>query len=97
MADLWVECGELAAGARACAAGEPPAEEERAGFGHWAEPVRIGWDQRSGTRVRVLDRWPGEDHCYFRVQDAAGAIYILRHQEDPASDWRLVYFQSPEG
>ena len=58
MADLWVECGELAAGARACAAGEPPAEEERAGFGHWAEPVRIGWDQRSGTRVRVLDRWP---------------------------------------
>ena len=29
--------------------------------------------------AEVLDRWPGRDHRYFKVQGGDGGLYILRH------------------
>ena len=39
-----------------------------------------------------MDRWLGPDHRYFRVRDAAGAIYLLRH--DLIEDrWELELYE----
>jgi hypothetical protein len=40
-----------------------------------------------------LDQWHGYDHRYFKVKDADGNLYILRHDED-RQDWDLIMFQS---
>jgi hypothetical protein len=41
--------------------------------------------------AEVLDRWPGEDYCYYRVRATDGAFYILRHDERDDS-WRIAAF-----
>lgn len=43
--------------------------------------------------AEVLDRWLAPDHRYFKVRDAHGDVYILRH--DVASHrWELTFFRS---
>ena len=40
----------------------------------------------------VLDRWLAPDHRYFKLQDAAGDTYIVRH--DRESDlWEMTMYQ----
>jgi hypothetical protein len=39
--------------------------------------------------VRVLDQWLAPDHRYFKVADAAGDIYILRHDVS-SQRWELT-------
>lgn len=56
------------------------------------EPRRIRLDRREVAVTEVIDRWPGEDHCYVKVTGDDGGLYILRH--DSGDDgWRLVMFQ----
>jgi hypothetical protein len=39
----------------------------------------------------ILDRWLAPDHRYFKVQDARGERYILRH-DVTADRWELTWF-----
>jgi len=60
------------------------AEETPKGFrlgSHWIEVEA------------VVDRWLSPDHRYFKVKDADGAEYILRHDE-LADIWELTMYKS---
>jgi hypothetical protein len=55
-------------------------------------PRRIRLDRRTVAVTDVIDRWPGEGHCYVKVTGDDSGLYILRH--DSGDDtWRLVMFQ----
>jgi hypothetical protein len=45
--------------------------------------------------AEVIDRWHGEDYCYFKVKSRAGDLYILRFDEDCA-EWGLTMFKSAQ-
>lgn len=47
--------------------------------------------QRRVEIAQILDRWLGPDHRYFKVADAEGNCYILRHDEK-RSCWELTFF-----
>ncbi len=42
--------------------------------------------------VSLLDQWLAPDHRYFKTADAAGDVYILRH-DSRADRWELTVFQ----
>ena len=67
-------------------------EEREAAPGELRRPLRFGWGADMRTAVELLDRWPGEGHCYYRVRGDDGATYILRNDEREGS-WRLVFFR----
>jgi hypothetical protein len=58
-------------------------------------PCRLHLDARTVDIAEVIDRWHGEDYCYFKVRSRAGDIYILRFDEDRA-EWGLTMFQSAQ-
>lgn len=41
----------------------------------------------------VLDRWPGADHCYFKLRDTQGRRYILR-RELADGTWDLILYEA---
>lgn len=57
-----------------------------------AFPVRFGWPQAMREVIEVVDWWPGEGHCYFRLRANDGGVYILRHNEE-MDFWELVFFE----
>jgi hypothetical protein len=62
--------------------------------GHEA-PCRLHLDVRTIEITEIVDRWYGEDYCYFKVKTATGDTYILRFDEDTA-EWGLTMFQSAQ-
>jgi hypothetical protein len=54
-------------------------------------PTRFGRPGEMREVAEILDRWPGDDHCYFRVAADDGTVYILRHDEHEDS-WRIHFF-----
>ena len=40
----------------------------------------------------VVDRWLAPDHRYFKVRDAAGDTYIVRHDERRGV-WEMTVYQ----
>jgi hypothetical protein len=58
-------------------------------------PCRLHFDARTIDIVEIVDRWYGEDYCYFKVKTSAGDTYILRFDEDSA-EWGLTMFQSAQ-
>lgn len=56
-------------------------------------PRRLEFDARSVDIAEIVDRWHGEDYCYFKVKSAAGDVYILRF-DHARGDWGLTMFQS---
>ena len=58
-------------------------------------PCRLHLDARIVDIAEVIDRWHGEDYCYFKVRSAAGDLCILRFDEDRA-EWGLTMFQSAQ-
>jgi len=42
-------------------------------------PVACMWKERRIGCTKVLDRWYGEDHEYFKAEGDDGRIYILRY------------------
>ncbi|MEJ2375904.1 MAG: PH domain-containing protein [Pseudolabrys sp.] len=58
-------------------------------------PRKLHLDTRSLDIAEVVDRWYGEDYCYFKVKTAGGDTYILRFDED-RSEWALTMFQSAQ-
>ncbi|HEX7794281.1 MAG TPA: hypothetical protein VF456_08025 [Vicinamibacterales bacterium] len=43
--------------------------------------------------TEVLDQWLAPDHRYFKVKDADGDFYILRHDVATAL-WEVAWFRS---
>jgi hypothetical protein len=58
------------------------------------EPIAFALGARHIVVVRIVDRWPGADHVYFKVAADDGATYILRH-DLAARQWEMTLFQSP--
>jgi hypothetical protein len=58
-------------------------------------PCRLHLDVRTVDFAEVIDRWHGEDYCYFKVKSRAGDLYILRFDEDCA-EWGLTMFKSAQ-
>lgn len=54
-------------------------------------PVRLRLNSKSILVSRVLDRWPGFDFLYFKVEGEDGARYIIRRDER-TSEWDLIKF-----
>ena len=40
----------------------------------------------------VMDRWLAPDHRYFKLQDAAGDTYIVRH-DARTGGWEMTVYQ----
>ena len=57
-------------------------------------PERFGRPGDMRDVTEIVDRWPGEDHCYYRVLADDGSVYILRHDEGENS-WRIHFFDNP--
>lgn len=56
-------------------------------------PLRLILDDKNLEVVRVLDRWVGEDHDYFKCLADDGRIYLLKwHRIHDL--WHLVSLQS---
>ncbi len=52
-----------------------------AGYRGEETPRRFEVDGRRVEVVRVVDRWRGPTHRYFRVRGNDGSVYLLRHDE----------------
>jgi hypothetical protein len=59
-------------------------------------PALLHLDGRAIAVAEVLDQWPGEGHCYFKLRDDADNLYIIRFNEKQV-EWTLVLFQSARG
>lgn len=60
-----------------------------AGYRGEETPRRFYLRDRWIAVEEVLDRWLAPDHRYFKVADAGGTVYILRH--DTAADtWEVA-------
>lgn len=44
----------------------------------------------------VVDRWLAPDHRYFKVRDARGDVYILRH-DVRSHAWELTFYHRNPG
>jgi hypothetical protein len=55
-------------------------------------PRRFGTPGAQIEVAEVLDRWLDPDHRYFKVRDAEGSIYILRH-DMTTQRWELRFFR----
>jgi hypothetical protein len=64
-----------------------------AGYRGDETPRRFRLGERQIEITAVVDRWLAPDHRYFEVQDARGAVYILRH-DIATSHWQLTVSQS---
>ena len=51
-------------------------------------PKRILLGGRTVEVIKVIDRWLGTDHAYYKVRGADEATYILR--QDASGQWQLV-------
>jgi len=62
--------------------------------GHRGEetPRRFRLGERAVEIAEVIDRWLAPDHRYFKVRDAEGDIYILRH-DVIGHQWELTMFR----
>ena len=62
--------------------------------GHRGEetPRRFRLGERQIEIAEVIDSWLGPDHRYFKVSDAQGDLYILRHDVS-IERWELTLFR----
>jgi hypothetical protein len=58
-------------------------------------PCRLHLDARTVEIAEIVDRWYGDDYCYFKVKTGAGDLYILRFDETCA-EWGLTMFKSAQ-
>lgn len=65
--------------------------------GHRGEetPRRFRLGQRSIEVVELRDSWLAPDHRYFKVADAEGRCYILRH-DTATGRWSLTSYKAEE-
>ena len=73
-------------------ADEGVAVECYAGYRGEQTPRAFGIGDRRIAIAQVLDQWLAPDHRYFKVADAGGSIYILRHDVS-SGRWELTMFR----
>ncbi|RKZ35699.1 MAG: hypothetical protein DRQ37_05845 [Gammaproteobacteria bacterium] len=56
-------------------------------------PRRLRLGRRWVPIASILDQWPGSERSYVKVLDAAGNVYILRH-ESIVGQWEVVVFHN---
>jgi hypothetical protein len=64
-----------------------------AGYRGEESPRRFTLGKRWIEAEKILDRWIGPDHRYFKVLGDDGAIYILRY-ESSNDRWELTLYNS---
>lgn len=62
-----------------------------AGYRGEQTPRAFGIGERRIEVAQVLDQWLAPDHRYFKVADATGDIYILRHDVS-SGRWQLTMY-----
>lgn len=62
-----------------------------AGYRGEETPRRIRVGGREVSVERIIDRWAGRDHRYFKVRGDDGAIYILR-RDDLKDFWEITFY-----
>jgi hypothetical protein len=67
-----------------------------AGYRGEETPRRFRLGERQIEIAEVLDSWLAPDHRYFKVRDADGDLYILRHDAG-AHRWELTLFRRGDG
>ncbi len=55
-------------------------------------PVRFGLSGIEHEVAEILDRWPGEDHLYFKVRTTDDDLYILRFDTN-GQEWEISVFK----
>lgn len=63
-----------------------------AGYRADEAPLRFFIGTRKIEVQKILDRWLGEDHRYFKVCGDDGDTYILRH-DSGSDEWELTLFE----
>jgi hypothetical protein len=63
-----------------------------AGYRGEETPRALVLGDRRVEVAAVLDRWLAPDHRYFKLQDAAGDTYIVRHEVHSVV-WELTMYQ----
>ena len=63
-----------------------------AGYRGEQTPRAFGLGDRRIEIVQVIDQWLAPDHRYFKVADAAGDVYILRH-DVRSGEWELTMYK----
>ncbi len=58
-------------------------------------PTRFGPGGSEHEVAEILDRWPGEDHRYFKVRTTEDDLYILRHDTREEA-WEISVFREGE-
>jgi hypothetical protein len=63
-----------------------------AGYRGEETPRRFRLGERQIEIAEVLDSWLAPEHRYFKVRDAEGDLYILRH-DTSTQHWELTLFR----
>jgi hypothetical protein len=72
----------------------PVRVEAYSGYKADERPVAFHLGGRRIAVRKILDRWHGEDHAYFKLTGEDGTVYIIR--QDRSSDiWELILMEVP--
>jgi hypothetical protein len=58
-------------------------------------PVRFYLNGRKHEVRKIIDRWFGEMHDYFKLQTEDDSEFILRHHRS-ADTWAIAVYTAPE-
>jgi hypothetical protein len=72
----------------------PLAVECYAGYRADERPTALTLGSRRIAVRKILDRWLGEDHAYFKIVGEDSALYVIR-QDLNQNGWELVFFEAP--
>lgn len=64
-----------------------------AGYRGEQEPRAFVFEGQRVEIADVIDRWLAPDHRYFKVKDANGRLYILRHDTE-SGEWAITLSRS---
>jgi hypothetical protein len=67
--------------------------EAHAGFKAEEYPKAFSIGEKTFRVEKILDRWYGVDHAYFKIRTDDGGLYILRYDQGTDS-WELVYMDA---
>ena len=70
--------------------------ESYSGYRGEETPRHILMDTYRVEVKKMIDRWQGPDHRYFKVIGDDNATYIIRH-DTVTWMWELVFYQAAEG
>ena len=67
-----------------------------AGYRGEETPRQICFGSQTVKVEKIMDRWMGPDHRYFKVLGDDNGIYIIRH-DMVQWQWELTFYQASPG